>query len=76
MENTELTVKSKETFSKIIIIEVICVTIVLLSLLTTKLFFGDIFSGIKKWYESNVCMDTDIEQVIETKGETGDISEV
>lgn len=76
MENTELTVKSKETFSKIIIIEVICVTIVLLSLLTTKLFFGDIFSGIKKWYKSNVCMDTDIEQVIETKGETGDISEV
>ena len=54
----------------------ICVVVVLLSLLTTKLFFGDIFSGIKKWYKSNVCMDTDIEQVIETKGETGDISEV
>ena len=76
MENTELTVKKKETFSKIIIIEVIWVAIVLLTFLTTKLFFGDILSGIKKAYKSNICMDTDIEQVIETKGETGDISEV
>ena len=76
MENTEITVTKRETFSKIVIIEVICVAIVLLTLLTTKLFFGDIFSGIKKWYKANICMDTDIEQVIETKGEIGDISEV
>lgn len=76
MENTELTVTKREMYSKIIIIEAVCVAIILLTVLTTKLFFKNTFSDIKKWYESNICIDTDINQVLETKGEIGDISEV
>lgn len=76
MENTELTVTKREIYSKIIIIEAVCVAIILLTVLTTKFFFKNTFSDIKKWYQSNICIDTDINQVLETKGEIGDISEV
>ena len=49
---------------------------VFLVLLFVKFFFKAEFSQIKEWYISNFCIDTDINQVLETAGEIGDINEV
>ena len=75
MENTDFTPK-KETYSRIIITQAVCVALVLLILLFAKLFLKADFSQIKEWYISNFCVDTDINQVLETAGEIGDINEV
>ncbi len=74
MENGEILKDRKnETFFKIIIVEIICVAVILLSVIAVKYFFKATYSKVEKWYKENIIVDTDIKQVIEA---SGDVSEV
>lgn len=76
MENAEISTKKREVYSKIVIIQSICVMIILISVFITKFIFKDTFLSVKEWYKENVCVDTDINQVLESAGDLGDINEV
>ena len=73
MENEEiLQTKSKEMLPYIIITQSVCVILILLTVLTVKFFFKDNYSEVKTWYNHNICVDTDINQVI-SEGVTDEI---
>lgn len=77
MENTEIIApKKRDMYLNIIIVQSLCVVVILASVLTVKYFFRGTYSKVKEWYSSNICVDTDINQVLETDGSKGDISEV
>ena len=56
--------KSGGSYTNIIITQFLCVTVVLLSVLTIKYFFKSEFKSLKKWYTAEICDDTRIEEVI------------
>lgn len=73
MENDEiLTPKKRDCFAYIIITQSICVVLILLTVLVVKYFFKGTYNQVKEWYSQNICVDTDIEQVI-SDGETDEI---
>lgn len=73
MENDEiLTPKKRDCFASIIITQSICVVLILLTVLVVKYFFKGTYNQAKEWYSQNICVDTDIEQVI-SDGETDEI---
>lgn len=73
MENDEiLTPKKRDCFPHIIITQSICVVIILLTVLVVKYFFKGTYNQVKEWYSQNICVDTDINQVI-SDGETDEI---
>lgn len=77
MENTEIiTPKKRDMYLNIIIVQSLCVVVILASVLTVKYFFVGTYNKVKEWYSSNICIDTDINQVLETDKGEGEISEV
>ena len=50
--------------------------IILISVFITKFIFKDTFLSVKELYKENVSVDTDINQVLESAGDLGDINEV
>ena len=70
MENIEnKTLKIKNPFISIMIIQSVCVMLILISLVSIKYFFENTYNDLKKFYNSEICSDTDIDEVIETMGE-------
>lgn len=66
MEQEEiLNTKPKERMPHIIITQSICVIMVIATLLVTKYFFKKEFKRVKDWYIKNICVNTDINEVIE-----------
>lgn len=66
MEQEEiLNIKPKERMPHIIITQSICVIMVIATLLVTKYFFKTEFKRVKDWYIKNICVNTDINEVIE-----------
>ena len=72
-QNDILNPKSGAAFG-IIIAEAAVAAIILLSVLTVKYFFKGTYSELKKWYNTNICAETEISEVIETSG--GGVDEV
>lgn len=72
-QNDILNPKSGAAFG-IIIAEAAVAAIILLSVLTVKYFFKGTYSEIKKWYNTNICAETEISEVIDTSG--GGVDEV
>ena len=70
MENIEnKTLKIKNPFISIMITQSVCVMLILISLVSIKYFFENTYNDLKKFYNSEICSDTDIDEVIETMGE-------
>ena len=72
-ENDILNPKSTGAFG-IIISEAVAAVLILLSVVTVKYFFKGTYSELKKWYNTNICAETEISEVIETSG--GGVDEV
>ena len=66
-ENDILNPKNGAVFG-IIIAEAAVAALILLSVLTVKYFFKGTYSELKKWYNTNICAETEISEVIETSG--------
>ena len=65
MENrNENTKHTENKWIGIVITQSVCILIILISLLLIKYFSADTFSSIKKWYENNICNDTDVNEVL------------
>ena len=62
-----------EYFYKIIITELICIGLIIISVFLIKSFSNKIYSSLKEFYIQNLCVDTDINEVIKTDGETNEI---
>lgn len=72
-ENDILKPKSGGAFG-IIIAEAVVALLILLSVLTVKYFFKGTYAELKRWYNTNICAETEISEVIETSG--GGVNEV
>ena len=57
-------------FANIIIVQAVFTMLILISVVVTKYFFEDTYSGLKLFYEQQICSQTDINEVI---GETDEI---
>ncbi len=65
MDNQENKQKTTSNcFNAIIITQCICVTVIIFALLGLKLCFKKDFSKAKNWYIQNICVDTDINEVL------------
>lgn len=62
MEEEILTPK-REMVLPIIITQVVCVAVMIVTVLTVKFFFKDIFKEVKNWYADNMLIDTSISDV-------------
>lgn len=65
MENTDISNKKRDNYLNIIVVESVCVLIILLSVFVTKLLFKNVYQSVEDWYNKNICVDTDINQVAE-----------
>ena len=65
MENTDISNKKRDNYLNIIVVESVCVLIILLSVFVTKLLFKNVYQAVEDWYNKNICVDTDINQVVE-----------
>lgn len=57
----------------IIITQAIVTAVILLSVLTVKYFFKGTYRDLKKWYTADICAETDINEVMETGGESDEV---
>lgn len=57
------------SFTKVVIIQLICVFIIVLSLFAAKFFWKKSFIGIKKFYATEILSETNADEVL--KEETG-----
>jgi len=74
METAENIIEKKEShFIRIIITECVFVFTVLLAVMVIKYFFKDSFTELSKWYKENVCVTTEINEVLETESNTDEI---
>ena len=65
MDTAEKTKKTTfNCFSAIIITQCICVAIIIFALLGLKLCFKKEFLKARNWYIQNICVDTDINEVL------------
>lgn len=55
----------KDKFLHIVITEIVCVFLLIMVVLITKYFFKTEFLEFKEWYNQNVLVDIDINQVLE-----------
>lgn len=69
----EITSNSKNYFSIIIITQCICIAIILLSVFAVKYFFRGTYKQLKEWYNQKICVDTDINEVLKSDGDTDEI---
>ncbi len=53
-----------DNLTKLIITQTICVLIIILSVITVKYFFGGTYKKLLSWYSENVCVTTDISEVL------------
>ncbi len=49
---------------KIVVTQVICVSLILLSVLVVKYFFKSTYKELKDFYEIYICDDTNVEEVL------------
>lgn len=54
---------------KIVIMQFIICAVIIFAALVIKMFFGGYFNEIKNWYNENVNIETDINQVIKSKSD-------
>lgn len=49
---------------KIIITEILCVVIILAAVIVVKYAFKDTYKELKEWYETYICDETSIDEVL------------
>ena len=68
-KNNESKNNSKNYISRITLTQCICMIIILLSIFTVKYFFKGTYNELKEWYKENICIDTDINEVLIPDGD-------
>lgn len=56
------------SFLGIIITEAVVTAVILLSVIAVKYFFKGTYPSLKEWYNTNICAETNVGEVIETAG--------
>jgi len=56
--------KVNDNLTKLIITQTVCVAIILLSIITVKYFFKGTYKKLLKFYNENICVTTDINEVL------------
>lgn len=57
----------------IIITQAIVTAVILLTVLTVKYFFRGTYQDLKEWYTADICAETDVNEVMETGGESDEV---
>ena len=53
-----------DNLTKLIITQAICVLIIISSVIAVKYFFGGTYKKLLSWYKENICVTTDINEVL------------
>lgn len=64
-ENNNNEKQKKNYFTEIFITQSVCIVIILIMILITKIFFKNEYKKIKDFYKEQICAQTSIEEVIE-----------
>jgi hypothetical protein len=64
--------KTNSKWLHIIVTQIICVSLILISLLTANFFLKNTYKELKNWYNENICNDTNIDEVLKS----GDSNEI
>lgn len=70
--NNNITPSFFDRFSQIIIVECICIALIIISIFIIKSFFKKTYNKLDVWYKENICVDTDLNEVI-TDGESNEV---
>ena len=73
-ENEILGQRSKSVLYGIIIAEAAVAAVILITVTAVKYFFPGCYTELKGWYETNICADTDADEVLDIP--YGDADEV
>ena len=53
-----------DNLTRLVITQTVCVLIIILSVITVKYFFKGTYKKLLYWYKENVCVGTDINEVL------------
>ena len=53
-----------DNFSRLIITQAVCIVIIISSVIAVKYFFKGTYQKLLSWYNENVCVTTDINEVL------------
>lgn len=56
--------KGVNGYFAIVITQCVCVIIILLTVICVKFFFKGTYNQLKSFYDSQICIDTDIDEVL------------
>ncbi len=57
--------KEKSYFIHILVTQIICCAILLISVLTFKYLFKEEYKEIRSFFETQICVDTKVQEVLE-----------
>lgn len=53
-----------DNLARLIIAQTVCVLFIIFSVLVIKYFFKGTYKQLARWYNENICVDTDINEVL------------
>lgn len=65
MDEQEILNPKSGGFLGIIITEAVVTAVILLSVIAVKYFFKGTYPSLKEWYNTNICAETDINEVLD-----------
>ena len=65
MDEQEILNPKSGGFLGIIITEAVVAAVILLSVIAVKYFFKGTYPSLKEWYNTNICAETDINEVLD-----------
>ena len=68
MDEQEILNPKNGGYLGIIITEAVVTAVILLYVIAVKYFFKGTYPSLKEWYNTNICAETDVGEVIETAG--------
>ncbi|MBQ8648452.1 MAG: hypothetical protein IJ470_00085 [Clostridia bacterium] len=58
----------KNILMRIIITQVVCVTVLIAVIIVLKLFFGSYYDSVESWYNENIRSQTTVSEILDSSG--------
>ena len=58
----------KNILMRIIITQVVCVTVLIAVIIVLKLFFGSYYDSVESWYNENIRSQTTVSDILDSSG--------
>ena len=58
----------KNILMRIIITQLVCVTVLIAVIIVLKLFFGSYYDSVESWYNENIRSQTTVSEILDSSG--------